>query len=165
LDRATPGKILLGEKASLLLRDLPGLATEAAAESVLSEFIWLTPESGSRNADELTLFRNIKEQRRRTAEHSAEELLSIPGDSAEAASAVFAEPAEPEDPFPDTPAGGFFARLSNSQRLMLGGGAAVLACVIGFGAIVLSRHPSAPIPAGRFGPDADQGGDAGGKAR
>jgi hypothetical protein len=35
---------------------------------------------------------------------------------------------------------------------MLGGGAAVLACVIGFGAIVLSRHPSAPIPASSTAP-------------
>ena len=147
LERATPGKILLGQKATELLRDLPGIATEPATDSVLSEFTWRSSESGSGNADELTLFRNIKEQRRRTGEHAAEESLPVPGESPETAFAVSAEPAEPENPFPDTPAGGFFARLSNAQRAMVGGGAVVLACVVGFAGIALTRHPAAPIPA------------------
>ena len=147
LERAAPGKILLGQKATELLHDLPGLATEPAADSVLSEFIWRGPDSGPVNADELTLFRNIKEQRRRTGEHAGEESLPTAGDSPEAAFAISAEPAEPENPFPDTPAGGFFARLSNAHRLMLGGGAVVLACVVGFTAIALTRHPAAPTPA------------------
>jgi hypothetical protein len=147
LERATPGKVMLGQKVTELLRDLPGLATEPATDSVLSEFIWRSSESGSGNADELTLFRNIKEQRRRTGEHAAEESPPVPGESPEAVFAVSAELAEPENPFPDTPAGGFFARLSNAHRLMLGGGAVVLACVVGFAAIALIRHPAAPIPA------------------
>jgi len=129
LERAAPVNILLGEKASLFLRDLPGLATAAAADSVLSEFIWRSPESVPGNADELTLFRNIKEQRRRTAEHALDEPLAALGDSQQAALAVAAEPAELEDPFPDVPEGSFFARLSNSHRLMLGGGLAVLICI------------------------------------
>ena len=147
LERAAPGTILLGEKASQLLRDLPGLAVGPAADSVLSEFIWRSPESGPGNADELTLFRNIKEQRRRTAERALNEPLAVPGDSPVAALAVAAAAAEPEDPFPDVPAGGFFARLSNTHRLMLGGGAVVLACVVGFAAMALGRHPAAPVPA------------------
>ena len=144
LERATPGKILLGQKAGQLLHDLPGLATEAAADSVLSEFIWSSPESGSGNADELTLFRNIKEQGRRVSEPLREEPLPVPGDLPEAA---FAVAAEPENPFPDTPSGGFFARLSNAHRLMLGGGALGLACVVGFAAMALTRHPAASAPA------------------
>lgn len=152
LERATPGKILIGEKASQLLRDVPGVAMEAAADSVLSEFVWRSPESGSGNADELTLFRNIKEQRRRTAERAMEESLSILGESSDTAFAVAAEPAEPEDPFPDAPAGGFLARLSNSQRLMLGGGAGVLVCVVAFAAIALIRHTAATIPASTTSP-------------
>ena len=150
LERATPGKILLGEKTGLLLRDVPGLATEAAADSVLSEFIWRSPEGGSGNADELTLFRNIKEQRRRTAEYPTEEPVPIVGDSAEAAFAVSAEPAELENPFPDTPQGSFFARLSNFHRLMLGGGVAVLIgiCAISVAELAVHRNlaPSSSTP-------------------
>jgi hypothetical protein len=147
LERAAPGKILLGEKAGRLLCDLPGLEMGPAADSVLSEFIWRSPESGPGNADELTLFRNIKEQRRRTAERALEEPLAVPVDSPEAALAVAAKPAELEDPFPDVPQGSFFSRLSNTHRLMLGGGVVVLACVVLFAAIALGRHSDAPVPA------------------
>src|ERR1700691_2007944 len=63
LEQAAPGQILLAQKASQFLDDLPGLATETIPDSALRELVWRLPDGeSSMAADEQTLFRNIKGQ-------------------------------------------------------------------------------------------------------
>ena len=147
LEQGTPGRILLGENVSELVRDIPGLVTKSVSDSVLSELLWGNPESGSRNAaGELTLFRNIKEQGRRSPQPSAEEPLPIPVQASEGAEAVSAESAHLDNLLGDTSAGSFFARLSNSHRLILGGGIASLVCIFAVIMIVFAFHRNAAAP-------------------
>jgi hypothetical protein len=147
LEQATPGQILLGERASKLVDDLPGLATEAIAGSALRELLWRRPESGSSSAaDEQTLFRNIKEQGRKDAGPSGGQVPDLSGNSPDAADAAAAEYPQPDDSVRKGVVGGFWAGWGKSHRLILGGSVAALVCAVGITAIALHRHPPVPLP-------------------
>jgi hypothetical protein len=61
LEQATPGQTLLTAKAAELLRDLPGLPMQAAAESGLFELLWRGPEeTWTRSSDEEAVSQLIK---------------------------------------------------------------------------------------------------------
>ena len=61
LEKAAAGQILLTPKAAELLRDLPGLPLQAAADAGLSEVLWRDPEApSSGSSDEEALSQLIK---------------------------------------------------------------------------------------------------------
>jgi hypothetical protein len=161
LETATPGAILLTEKASQPLENLPGLPLRAATGNGLRELEWRGPQSQSTRAfDEEILDRMIAEQ---GAQHSSPEHPPLPSD------------AERTENFATTVQTGNIVQLppkaARKSAWWLGGAAvAALALVaVGFylfhGKLFLdpdrdqkqSAHQLAPPPAAPTSPPVEQG--------
>jgi|HubBroStandDraft_1064217.scaffolds.fasta_scaffold27886_2 hypothetical protein len=145
LEQAAPGQILLAEKASQFLNDLPGLATESIPDSALRELVWRRPDGqSSMAADEQTLFRNIKGQSNADPVFFTEQLPDAWDNSPAASDAISSEPGQPDGPSPQSTAGGLWAGLRNKRWIVWSGSAAALICAVTF--TVIALHRQSPVP-------------------
>jgi hypothetical protein len=140
LEQAAPGQILLAQKASRFLDDLPGLATEATHDPALRELVWRRPDGESSiAADEQTLFRNIKGQG--YGDLAPTEQTPDAWDNSPAAKDIrSSELGQPDDPFRQSNAGGLWAGLGNKRWIIWSGSAAALICAVTFTVIALHRQ-------------------------
>jgi hypothetical protein len=148
LEQAVPGQILLAQKASQLLDDLPGLATESTHDPALRELVWRRPDGESTiAADEQTLFRNIKGQGYGDPVLSADQTPEAWDDSPAAADGLSSEPVQPDGPFRQSNAGRSWAALGNKRWIVWSGSAAALICAVTLTAIALHRQSHVPSAA------------------
>jgi hypothetical protein len=147
LEQAAPGQILLAEKASQFLDDLPRLATETIPDSALRELVWRLPDGeSSMAADEQTLFRNIKGQGHGDPDLSSEQMPDAWDNSPAAADALPSEPGQPDDPLQQSSPGGLWAGLGNKRWIVWSGLAAALLCAATFTVIAFHRQSPPPQP-------------------
>lgn len=141
VEQAAPGKILLDEKACLVLDDLPGLETEPTARSDIRALLWRRPEAESASiADEQTSFRQLIEQGRGVP--LKEPAADAKGDSHGTAALGHSS---------QNRADGDTAHSRwNSKWLIWGASAAALLCAAGLAAIAFHRQtpatPPTPVP-------------------
>jgi hypothetical protein len=147
LEQAAPGQILLAQKASRFLDDLPGLATETTQDPALRELVWRRPDGESSiAADEQTLFRNIKGQGYGDLA-PAEQTPDAWDNSPAAADDPSFEPGQPNGPFRQSSPGGLWAGLGNKRWIIWSGSAAALICAVTFTVIALHRQSTVPTVA------------------
>jgi hypothetical protein len=145
LEQAAPGQILLAQKASRFLDDLPGLATETTHDPALRELVWRRPDGESSiAADEQTLFRNIKGQAYADPVLSSEQMPDAWDDSPAAVDSISSDLGQPGDPLRQSTAGGLWAGLGNKRWIIWSGSAAALICAVTLTMIALNRQP--PVP-------------------
>jgi hypothetical protein len=148
LDQASPGQILLGEKARQLLDDLPGLTIGEAGESGLRELLWRGAENEMNSvADEQTLFRNIKRQGSGNADSIKESATDVFSVAREASNVEFAEAIAPDDEGENPPDGQFWPPRGKARWLILGGSIVTLIGAVALVAIAMhlrSHAASAP---------------------
>jgi hypothetical protein len=144
LEQAAPGQILLAQKASQFLDDLPGLAIETTHDPALRELIWRRPDGEpSIAADEQTLFRNIKGQG--YGDFAPTGQTPDAWDNSPAAEDdLSSELGQLDGPLRQSNAGGLWAGLGNKRWIIWSGSAAALIFAVAL--TVIALHRQSPVP-------------------